>query len=146
MCAAMRFALLHLALGGALLLGSHGTVWAAPAAGVGGGRAVATVDAVAVPLTAPVVVDGNFDEAVWRDAPAIGEFVQREPTEGAPPSERTEARVAYDDHAMYVAVRAFDRDPSRIAALLTRRDERSPSGCGLPSTPSTTADPPTSSR
>jgi hypothetical protein len=127
MCAAMRFALLHLALGGALLLGSHGTVWAAPAAGVGGGRAVATVDAVAVPLTAPVVVDGNFDEAVWRDAPAIGEFVQREPTEGAPPSERTEARVAYDDHAMYVAVRAFDRDPSRIAALLTRRDERSPS-------------------
>ena len=87
----------------------------------------ATLDAVAVPLTSPVVVDGNFDEAVWHDAPAIGDFIQREPTEGAPPTERTEARVAYDDQAVYVAVRAFDREPARITGMLTRRDERSPS-------------------
>ena len=76
-------------------------------------RATLTIDAVAVPTTSPIVIDGNFDEAVWRDAPAIGDFVQREPTEGAAPTERTEARVAYDDQAVYVAVRAFDREPAR---------------------------------
>lgn len=128
MCAAhlMRSALLPFALGGAFLL-SGGVAAAVPLDGAGGARTAATLDAVAVPLTAPVVVDGNFDEPVWRDVPPIGDFVQREPTEGAAPTERTEARVAYDDQAVYIAVRAFDREPSRIAALLTRRDERSPS-------------------
>ena len=43
------------------------------------------------------------------------------------PTERTEARVAYDDQAVYVAVRAFDREPAGITGMLTRRDERSPS-------------------
>ena len=38
------------------------------------------------------------------------------------PSQRTEARVAYDDEAIYVAVRAFDSDPAGIKAFLTRRD------------------------
>ena len=90
-------------------------------------RATLGVDAVAVPTTSPVLIDGNFDEAVWRDAPVVGDFVQREPTEGAAPTERTEARVAYDDQAVYVAVRAFDREPARITGMLTRRDERSPS-------------------
>ena len=90
-------------------------------------RGAFVIDALAVPTTSPVVIDGNLDEAVWRDAPVIGEFVQREPTEGAPPSERTEARVAYDSDSLFVAIRAFDREPARIAGLLTRRDERSPS-------------------
>lgn len=84
-------------------------------------------NARAVASGGPIVVDGHFDEAVWRDAPVIGEFLQREPAEGGEPTERTEARLAYDDVALYVAVRAFDREPERIASLLTRRDERSPS-------------------
>ena len=37
-------------------------------------------------------------------------------------AQRTEARVAYDDEAIYVAVRAFDSDPAAIKAFLTRRD------------------------
>ena len=90
-------------------------------------RATLAVDAVAVPTSSPVVIDGTFDEAVWRDAPAIGEFIQREPSEGAAPTERTEARVAYDDQAVYVAVHAFDREAAGITGMLTRRDERSPS-------------------
>ena len=53
--------------------------------------------------------------------------MQREPAEGAAPTERTEARIAYDDVALYVAIRAFDREPGRITGMLTRRDERSPS-------------------
>lgn len=85
------------------------------------------VDAQAVSADGPIIVDGRFDEPVWAQAPVIGEFVQREPAEGAEPSERTEARIAYDDTALYVAIRAFDREPGRITGMLTRRDERSPS-------------------
>ncbi len=84
-------------------------------------------EAQAVPTASPIVLDGRFDEPVWRDAPVIGEFVQRQPAEGAEPTERTEARLAYDDTALYVAIQAFDRQPAGIVGMLTRRDERSPS-------------------
>ena len=86
----------------------------------------AAVDAQAVPA-GTIVVDGRLDEPVWKSAPVIGEFVEREPAEGAEPSERTEARLAYDDANLYVAIEAFDRQPTGIVGLLTRRDERSPS-------------------
>jgi len=69
-----------------------------------------------------VRIEGERTESSWSRAQPIIEFVQREPAEGAPPSQRTEARVAYDDEAIYVAVRAFDSDPTAIKAFLTRRD------------------------
>src|SRR5215210_615567 len=53
-----------------------------------------SVDAVRV-SQAPRV-DGVLDEAVWRDAKVIDTFVQQEPNEGQPGSDRTEVRVLYD--------------------------------------------------
>ena len=47
--------------------------------------------------TSPPRIDGRLDDAVWRQAPAAADFLQREPVEGAPPSERTEVRVLFDD-------------------------------------------------
>ena len=85
------------------------------------------IEAVAVPTTSPILVDGKLNEEIWQQAPAINEFVQRDPAEGQPPSMRTEARVAYDAGAIYVAVRAFDTDASKLVGILTRRDQRSPS-------------------
>jgi hypothetical protein len=90
-------------------------------------RAVVAIEAVAVPATGPIVLDGKLNEEIWQQAPAIVEFVQRDPAEGEPPTMRTEARVAYDDNAIYVAVHAHDTDASRIVGILTRRDQRSPS-------------------
>ena len=90
-------------------------------------RVALTVDAVAVPAHSPIVVDGKLNEEVWQQAPAIIDFVQRDPDEGKEPTMRTEARVAYDDAALYVAVRAFDTDAAKITGILTRRDQRSPS-------------------
>lgn len=87
----------------------------------------AAVEAVAVPATSPIVLDGKLHEEIWQQAPAIAEFVQRDPAEGQSPTMNTEARVAYDDNALYVAVRAHDTDASRIVGILTRRDQRSPS-------------------
>ena len=90
-------------------------------------RPVLAIDAVAVPVTSPMVIDGKLDEPVWREAPSINEFVQRDPAEGAAPSQKTDARIAYDADALYVGIRAFDTEAQRIAGILTRRDQRSPS-------------------
>ena len=56
-------------------------------------------------------------------APAVTAFTQRDPEEGKPVSETTELRIAYDEAALYVAARMHDRDPSRIARQLARRDQ-----------------------
>ncbi|MEO8681325.1 MAG: DUF5916 domain-containing protein [Vicinamibacterales bacterium] len=90
-------------------------------------REARTIEAVAVPTTGPITIDGKLNEEIWQQAPVVSEFVQREPSEGAQPSFRTEARIAYDGEAMYVAIRAFDTEPDRIVGILTRRDQRSPS-------------------
>src|SRR5262245_62778192 len=72
--------------------------------------------------TLPIVLDGDLSDPAWAQATPITAFVQREPREGAPGSMRTEARVAFDATAIYVAVRAFDSEPDRIVGFLTRRD------------------------
>ncbi len=72
------------------------------------------------------VLDGRDDDALWRTAPPIDQFLEARPTEGAPPRLRTEARVGYDEHNLYVFVRSFDPHPDSIVALLARRDEETP--------------------
>ena len=74
-----------------------------------------------------VRVIGAMREEIWETAKPISDFVQREPHEGAPPSQRTEFRVAYDAATIYVRVRAFDTEPGKIVGHLTRRDATSPS-------------------
>ena len=81
----------------------------------------------AVRLDAPVNVDGVLDEAVWHDAPPAVLFHQKDPVEWAPPSQRTEVRVAYDDDAIYIAAHCFDTAPDSVIARLTRRDLLVPS-------------------
>ncbi|HYJ78098.1 MAG TPA: DUF5916 domain-containing protein, partial [Longimicrobiaceae bacterium] len=67
-------------------------------------------------------LDGRLDDAAWAAAPAVSDFVQKEPTEGAAPSGRTEVRFLYDDHALYVGARMHSPDPSSIQAPVSRRD------------------------
>jgi hypothetical protein len=77
--------------------------------------------------TAAPVIDGRDDDAVWQTAPVINRFVEAEPTEGAPAKARTEARIAYDAHNLYVFVRAYDPHPDSIVSLLSRRDDQTAS-------------------
>jgi hypothetical protein len=53
-----------------------------PTASAANERRVMAVEAVAVPATSPIVLDGKLNEEVWQQAPAIVEFVQRDPAEG----------------------------------------------------------------
>ena len=73
------------------------------------------------------VLDGRDDDAVWRLSPPIDRFLEAKPTEGAEPTFRTEARVAYDARNLYVFVRAFDSHPDSIVSLLSRRDDQTAS-------------------
>ncbi|MBI3569360.1 MAG: hydrolase [Gemmatimonadetes bacterium] len=60
------------------------------------------------------VIDGHLDDAVWKEATPFTGFVQREPTLGAPVTERTEVRVLVDGEALYIGAWLYDRDPSGI--------------------------------
>ena len=65
---------------------------------------VSRIAATAVPATTAVRVDGDLTDEVWQKAPVITGFKQRDPQDGAPATFETEARLAYDDNALYVAV------------------------------------------
>lgn len=91
-------------------------------------RAQAQVTLVATAVKdGSVVVDGKADEAAWLAANWYGDFVQRDPKEGAAPSERNRVAVVFDSQAIYVFVRANDGRAEQISASLTRRDRPSPS-------------------
>ena len=68
----------------------------------------------------PPTIDGHLDDEVWRAAPVITGLTQRDPEEGVPASEPTEVRVLFDDDAIYVGARLYDRRP--VTTRLGRRD------------------------
>jgi hypothetical protein len=76
----------------------------------------------ALRITTPPAIDGRLDDEIWRRAAVATDFVQRSPNPGQPSLQRTEARIAYDDVALYVAIRAYDTAPDSIASQLARRD------------------------
>ena len=78
--------------------------------------------AAAVPVTNVPVIDGRMDDSVWSTVSALSGFVQREPTEGLPVSERTEVRIIHDGDALYVGAWMFDTDPSSLVVGQTLRD------------------------
>ena len=70
-----------------------------------------------------VRIDGDLSEPVWQNAAVLDNFTQFEPAEGTPASERTEVLVFYTPQALYLGIRAYTRDPSRIRATLAERDK-----------------------
>ena len=62
------------------------------------------------------------DPLVWGEAEVISNFIQSEPVEGAPASELTEVRVAYDEEAIYVGAWLYDSEASQIVVWEQRRD------------------------
>ena len=70
----------------------------------------------------PPDIDGVLGETEWNGAAIVDAFTQQEPANGQPATERTEVKILYDAHALYLAVHAFDSDPSAIIATEMRRD------------------------
>ena len=67
-------------------------------------------------------MDGRLDEEVYARIPPIAGFIQQEPREGQPISERTESWILFDDKNLYVSAKCFDSQPEREVATELRRD------------------------
>ena len=76
--------------------------------------------ATAARADANISIDGRLDETSWAAARPVTDFLQTEPLEGRPVSERTEVFVVYGDDAVYVGARLHDRSP--VTTRLARRD------------------------
>jgi hypothetical protein len=74
-------------------------------------------------LHGSIVIDGKLDESSWVTAEPATRFVQTDPAEGRPATERTEVRVLIGEDALYVGARLYDRDPAGIRRALARRDD-----------------------
>jgi hypothetical protein len=82
------------------------------------GRATIT----ATQLPAPLRLDGRIDEPIYDRVVPISDFVQTEPDAGQPASERTDVWVFFDAEAIYVTMRAWESEPTRMVANEMRRD------------------------
>src|SRR5713101_3532407 len=76
----------------------------------------------AVRVSDAIKIDGLLDELAWSRAQPATDFLQQQPAEGAPASERTEVRVLFDDRNVYFGIRAFDSDAAHINARELMRD------------------------
>src|SRR5688572_15882919 len=76
----------------------------------------------AVRVDTPPTIDGRLGDEAWAGVGAADRFTQQDPDEGQPATERTELRVVYDDEALYIAARMFDREATLISRRLANRD------------------------
>ena len=67
------------------------------------------------------VIDGQLNEADWRQAEKIDNFHQIVPFEYAEPSEPTEIRIYYGDDALYIGARMHDSAAEEINANVLRQ-------------------------
>lgn len=75
----------------------------------------------AVRTDATIKIDGILDEAVWETISPISEFVQRLPQDGAVPTEKSEMRIAYNDHYLYFGFTFYDSEPEKVRATILNR-------------------------
>ena len=79
--------------------------------------------ATALRATEVPTLDGDvLGDPAWKNAPPITSFVQEQPVEGQPASEKTEVRVIFTADTLYVGVVLYDSDPGGIIVSDARRD------------------------
>ncbi len=87
------------------------------------GHAIPVPHATAARRVGPIVLDAKLDEPAWAAAPPITNFVQYDPDPGQPASQQTEVRFLFDDDALYVGAKMYDKEGGRaVMTRLVRRD------------------------
>jgi len=82
----------------------------------------ATRSASVTRIRSAIVVDGLLAEAAWSEAPTIGDLIQREPTPGTAPTERTDIKLLYDSSNLYIGVICHDSQPDNVIGTQMARD------------------------
>jgi hypothetical protein len=75
---------------------------------------IVSAQITSVAIDTPITIDGSLSEKAWTRAKVISDFTQREPSEGAAPTERTEVRIMHDSGTIYIGVKCFDSESDRI--------------------------------
>jgi len=76
-----------------------------------------------VRLSSPIKIDGLLNDDGWKNVPVADNFIQLDPTEGNPITQKTEVKIAYDNTAIYVYAMMYDNSPDSILHELGLRDE-----------------------
>ncbi len=79
-------------------------------------------EATALKIDEPIRIDGILDEAAWKGAAVLSDFIQFQPARGAPATVRTSVRVLYDGTALYCGFEMTDPEMDKIAARISKRD------------------------
>ena len=110
-CSAARRAVLLCAL-----LAWSAPLWAqtAPVPSMSAGKLAQDADAP--------VIDGRVTEAAWEAATPYSTFIQQDPDDGKPATEKTDVRVLVGKGQIYIGIIAHDSDPSKIIVSQARRD------------------------
>jgi len=87
-----------------------------------GGRR--TITALRLADGEEVTLDGRFDEPFWSRVLPATDFIQIDPDNGRPATEKTEVRIAFSREALYIGVTCFDSEPGAWIGWQMRRDER----------------------
>ena len=76
---------------------------------------------IASRLQSPLKIDGALNENLYlKDS--FSYFIQVEPDNGIPATEKTEVWVGYDDNALYIGACLWDSHPDSITTRMGRRD------------------------
>ncbi len=79
----------------------------------------------------PPVIDGNLSDEAWLSVDWGDEFLEFQPKEGKAPTRQTKFKILYDAKNLYVAIRCFDEEPSKIVKRLGRRDNMDGDWAGI---------------
>jgi len=83
-----------------------------------------TTESVAYPLRIeePPRIDAVLDEEFWDRAGVIDGFIQKDPHDKDPATEKTEVRICYDSKHLYFGIRAWESEPARLVRSVYERD------------------------
>ena len=68
-------------------------------------------------------LDGSLDEDAWQRAVPATDFVQLDPDNGAPATERSEVRVVFNSRGLYLGVLCLDSEPDKLFGNQMQRDQ-----------------------
>lgn len=79
----------------------------------------------AIKLSNSIKMDGDLNEADWKNAPIAKDFIMFDPDNGKPETHelRTEVKVLYDNDAVYVGAILYDNEPTKILKEISERDD-----------------------
>ena len=73
-------------------------------------------------VATPIGIDGQLDESLYGSVTPVSDFIQVEPNDGAPATQKTELWVAFDQTNVYVSFRLWESQPDRMIVNEMRRD------------------------